>query len=124
MDSIKTVSYNATRRCQIICPLELLRLMNNFIPYENVTDDMIQHYLTTQSFTNLKIPHKGYKTSNEEHAQRIATLISLIEQGIHIQPVDVYINEDFDNEIEDGHHRFRAYLYLNKYMPIFLNPPE
>ena len=106
----------------MICPIELLRLMNEF-PYEKVSDDMIQHCLTLQSFTDLTIDHKGDETSSEEHAKRIASLIHLIQQGVHIKPVHLYINARV-NEIEDGWHRFRAHLYLNQYMPIHLHPPE
>ena len=121
-DSIQLILYDSSRHCEMICPIELLRLMNEF-PYENVSDDMIQHCLTLQLFTDLTIDHKGDETSSEEHAKRIASIIYLIQQGVHIKPVHLYINT-IVNEIEDGWHRFRAHLYLNQYMPIYLHPPE
>ena len=122
-DSIKLISYDSSRQCEMICPIELLRLINEF-PYKNVSDDMLKHCLTLQSFTDLTIDHKGDETSSEEHAKRIASLIYLIQQGVHIKPVHVYINTRVMNEIEDGWHRFRAHLYLNQYLPIYLHPPE
>lgn len=121
-DSIQLISYDSLRNCEMICPIELLRLMNEF-PYKNVSDDMIQHCLTSKSFTDLTIDHKGDETSSEEHGKRIASIIYLIQQGIHIKPVHLYINTRV-NEIEDGWHRFRAHLYLKQYMPIYLHPPE
>lgn len=119
---IQSISYDSSRRCEMICPIELLRLINEF-PYKNVSENMIKHFLTLQSFTDLTIDHKGDETSSEEHAKRIASIIYLIQQGVHIKPVHVYINARM-NEIEDGWHRFRAYLYLNQYMPIYLHPLE
>jgi hypothetical protein len=106
----------------MICPAELLCLINEF-PYKNVSDDMIQHCLHLQLFTDLSIDHKGFQTSSEDHAKRIATIIALIQEGVHIKPVHVYINSHM-NEIEDGWHRFRAYLYLNRCMPIYFHPLE
>ena len=119
---IQLISFDSSRQCEMICPIELLRLINEF-PYENVSDDMIQHCLSLQLFTDLKIDHKGDETSSEEHAKRIASIIYLIQQGVHIKPVHLYINT-LVNEIEDGWHRFRAHLYLNQYMPIYLHLPE
>ena len=119
---IQLISFDSSRQCEMICPIELLRLINEF-PYENVSDDMIQHCLSLQLFTDLKIDHKGDETSSEEHAKRIASIIYLIQQGVHIKPIHLYINKTV-NEIEDGWHRFRSHLYLNKYMPIYLHPPE
>jgi len=116
------ISYDSSRNCEMICPIELLRLMNEF-PYEKVSDNMIQHYLTLQSFTDLSIDHKGDETSSKEHGKRIASIINLIRQGVHITPVHLYINARM-NEIQDGWHRFRAHLYLNQYMPVYLHPPE
>ena len=94
------ISYDTSRHCEMICPIELLRLMNEF-PYKNVSDDMIQHCLTSKSFTDLTIDHKGDETSSEEHGKRIASIIYLIQQGVHIKPVHLYINTRV-NEIEDG----------------------
>ena len=98
--------------------------MDNFFPYKEVSDDRIQHYLTQQSFADLTIAHNGIRTPTEEHAQRIASLVDLIQRGVHIHPVHVYINNTTCNEIEDGWHRFRAHLYLNQSMPIYLHEPE
>ena len=54
----------------------------------------------------------------EYHAQRIASLINLINNNIIPDIIMIYIMEDGTFEIDDGHHRLRAYMYLNMDMPV------
>lgn len=100
----------------------LQRLDNGkYFPYENVTDEMIKMYLESEDFIDTKNGnHRGYKDTDMTHAQRIASLINLIKTNVAIDPIniyEVYENEKINYEIDDGHHRLRAYIYLKNIVP-------
>lgn len=90
------------------------------IPYDNVSDEMIQNYLLSGKFIDtMDGIHKGYNDLPEHHAQRIASLINLLQTGVILNPVVVYCNY-IDNDcfniecIDDGWHRLRASYYLDQ----------
>jgi len=84
-----------------------------FIPRAEVSDAQIKYYLDNEQFTDLQIEHKGLDDSSEIHAQRIASLIHLIQKNIKLFPINIYVVKG-KYEIDDGYHRLRAYYYLNK----------
>lgn len=123
--------YDAKYVCELVCPEELKSCIDNgiYVPYSKVSDTMISTLLDSDSFIDtLSVKHDGYHTSIEQHALRISSLIKLILKETDIHPVTVYSNDSQTTaEIDDGHHRFRAYLYIKEFidksilMPIYLN---
>lgn len=102
--------------CKALTILEPIKI----IPYDNVSDEMIQKYLSSGKFIDtMEVVHRGYKDSPEHHAQRIASLINLIQKGVILDPVMIYCNY-IDNEvfnidhIDDGWHRLRSSCYLDQ----------
>jgi hypothetical protein len=109
-----------------INPYDITKNMNYF-PYQNVTNEMINNILSERKFVDTKNGEHSYgdKTkTTEHHAQRIASLIDLLYKEIELDIVTLYIDEyktETIYSIDDGHHRWRAYLYLNKNMPIIIS---
>jgi hypothetical protein len=86
----------------------------NFIPYENVTDEQIKYYIDNNLFIDvLKTRHNGDKDSTNIHAQRIASLCNLIQNNCNINPIEIYVVKNGMYEVDDGYHRLRAYYYLD-----------
>ena len=83
--------------------------------YPNVTDMMIKSYLDSSSFVDtMNGEHNGCFDSDEIHGQRIASIITLIQNNIEIDPIVILCNiDEMEMEIEDGWHRIRAYQYLS-----------
>lgn len=104
----------------------------NILPYHNVPDSMIEKYLRNRDFIcTMDGNHNGATDTTEHHAQRIASLINLIQSNddllpFKLTPVIVYCNYiDKDTasitDIDDGWHRMRASCYLNKPIPFHLD---
>lgn len=99
----------------------------NILPYDDVNDEMIKKYIKNNNFINTYDGnHKGYLDSNEHHAQRIASLVNLINNNIDINPVILicsYINNKVFkvDGIDDGWHRMRASIYSNKPIKFLLD---
>ena len=107
---------------EFVNPLNIInniqKYEQNFFPHSNVKDHQIKHYLENKQFIDVADGcHQGYIDSSDKHAQRIASLIHLINLDINIDPVIIYIIND-KYEIDDGHHRLRAYHFINKDMPV------
>lgn len=94
----------------------------NFIPCKNVSDKQIEHFIKNNNFIDvLNTYHSGYMDDSNIHAQRIASICNLIQMGVKIHPVIIYVVENNYYEIDDGHHRLRAFYYMNKPIPVILN---
>jgi hypothetical protein len=92
-------------------PVSLSEFMN-FFPYKEVSDELILRHLTNKNFVVVKGGnHRGDKDSIDHHAQRIATLVNMTIEGEHIDPVCLFAY-DKTIEIDDGHHRWRASIYV------------
>ena len=100
----------------------LLGYFDNKIPYEKVTNEMIDFYLHRKLFIDTKNGyHKGYLETFEYHAQRIASIIELIRNGIELHPIAIFYNSRTKKvEIDDGWHRMRASYYLDTDIPFHL----
>lgn len=91
-----------------------------FFPYGNVSDEIIKTYLISGQFIDtMDGNHLGCRDSLVHHAQRIASLINLIQTGVSLDPITIYCNyiddEVFNIEgIDDGFHRLRASCYLDQ----------
>jgi hypothetical protein len=106
----------------LIKVVDIVKKVNepDYFPYKHIKNEDIEYFLENKQFTDtLNTQHKGYKDTIQNHAQRIASIINLIKNGIIINPVHIYIVDDY-YEIEDGHHRLRAFHYLNKRIPVIL----
>lgn len=110
--------YDKFLNCQYISVDELL----TGVPYPNVTDAMITHYLVTESFVDTRNRlHLGYQDTSEIHAQRIASLINLVRTGVFLNPITIYYDdEEKEIEIDDGWHRMRAFHFLKREIAYFL----
>lgn len=97
---------------QYIKPFDLFRQFNK-IPYKAVSDNMIRECIRNKDFADLTKEHKGPVTYTKDHAKRIATLVDMIEKGKELDPIFLLIYGD-NIVMEDGYHRFRAYLYTGK----------
>ena len=92
----------------------------DYFPYKDIKNEDIEYFLENKQFIDtLNTQHNGYKDTIQNHAQRIASIINLIQNNIIINPVHIYI-VDGNYEIEDGHHYLRAFYYLNKRIPVIL----
>lgn len=102
--------------------VDVLKKLNDtsYFPYKDITNKDIEYYLEKKQFIDtLNTQHNGYNDTIQNHAQRIASLINLIQNNNIINPIHIYIvNNNY--EIEDGHHRLRAFYYLNKKIPVIL----
>lgn len=89
-------------------------------PCEKVSDAMIEYYLANNNFIDTRqVIHKGFLDTDEHHAQRIASLIHLLRSGVELDPVTIYCIYIDDkvfkvDGIDDGWHRMRASIYLDK----------
>ena len=107
---------------EFIEPLKIInniqKFEKNFFPYDNVDDKQIKYYLETKNFIDVSDGHhNGYMDSSDIHAQRIASIVNLINNNVNINPVIIY-NVNGQYEIDDGHHRLRAYHFINKNIPV------
>ena len=101
--------------------VKLLTLLDE-MPCDTVSDDMIASYLDKQYFIDTRvIKHNGDMDPPEIHAQRIASLILLIYDGVMLDPVRIYVTDFKFDGIDDGFHRFRAHLYTNTRMRVNLD---
>ena len=87
-------------------------------PYNNVSDEIIEKYLLSGQFIDTIDGIHKENTINH-HAQRIASLINLIQTGVTLKPVLIYCNYINDEVfhiqgIDDGWHRLRASYYLDQ----------
>lgn len=74
-----------------------------------VTDESITYSLNHFHFDDPSIPHN----EKTHRANRIASMIRMIEGGITFKPLRIRITNG-NVHLSDGHHRLRAYQYLNK----------
>ena len=116
----------------LVCPNELKNCFDGgSIPYPNVSNTLIKDFLESDHFINTIITsHSINKESSsiEHHALRISSLIKVILKNTNMHPVTIYSNyEQTVIEIDDGHHRFRAYLYIKEFidksilMPVYIS---
>jgi len=106
----------------LIKVVDILKKINepNYVPYKHITNSDIEYFLKNKQFTyTLNTQYTFYADPIQNHAQRIASIINLIQNNIIINPVHIYIIND-NYEIEDGYHRLRAFYYLNKKIPVIL----
>ena len=103
------------------------------VPFIEISNTIIENYLTNHNFIDTRsIPIPAFLPSDHEalehHAQRIASLIHLIQTGVLLEPVVVYCY-DIDDKIarvygiDDGWHRIRASFYLDKPISFVLETP-
>lgn len=120
--------YNSKYNCDLVCP-ENLKNCYEEVPYSNVSNTMIDRFLKSEYFIDtLRTKHSIDEDSSspDHHALRISSLINLILKNVDIYPIWVYRHNE-QIEIDDGHHRFRAYLFIKEFldknilMPIHIN---
>ncbi len=98
--------------------------------YDYISDEMIEKYLLSGEFIDtIDGMHKGHNDTPEIHAQRIASLINLIQTGVSLYPVTLFCNYIDDEifkveDIDDGWHRLRASCYLNQPIKFILDFQE
>jgi hypothetical protein len=104
-----------------------LKISTYDFPYKKVTDEMIERYLSTNDFIDtMDGCHGGINEPVEHHAQRIASLIYLVQSGVILRPVVLYCNY-VDKDIfriagiDDGWHRLRASCYLDAPIRVYLD---
>ena len=101
----------------LLDPIMILCIKGGF-GYNTITDEMIHYYLNSDLFIDTaKIPCTDHH-NREHHALRIASIIKLIQNKVYIDAIHIFvINDEQDEiEIEDGHHRLRAYAYIKKHI--------
>ena len=106
----------------LINAVDILKKINepDYFPYKHITNKDIKYFLENKQFIDtLNTQHNDYEDTIHNHAQRIASIINLIQNNIIINPIYIYIIND-NYEIEEGHHRLRAFYYLNKRIPVIL----
>jgi hypothetical protein len=115
-------------KTETIDPTCLLKLTSNLNHdlyhgyYKKMELDMhIALFLQNNDFIDT-MNGNHYHATATDHAQRIASLVNLINTGTILVPVVLYITNTCENiEIDDGHHRFYAYLYTKTRMRVILD---
>lgn len=65
------------------------------VPYPNITDVVITHYLYTKSFVDtMDGLHLGFQDTSEIHSQRIESLINLVRIGIFLKPITITYDDE------------------------------
>jgi hypothetical protein len=109
---------------ETINPTCLLDVNNNLNPYKLFDEKIgayISLFLKNNDFIDTMDGNHNFATVLED-AQRIASLINLINLKTVLEPVTLYITNSCKNiEIDDGIHRFYAYLYTNTRMHVILD---
>ena len=112
------VSYDKIKRCDMVDPYKLVKLNGCGVPFRySVTDEMIACALKSERYIDTLKEKNHHGKSPEHHAQRIASLVSLILDHVVLDLVNIYSDSMIDYiEIEDGYHRIRSYLFIKEYI--------
>ena len=100
-------------------PMTIVRFINEY-PYRGVADIQIQNYIDADDFIDTSNGLHLNGTS-EHQAHRIASLVNLIKREIQPDIITLLIDRYRTKTVcslEDGNHRLRAYLFLNKLIPV------
>jgi hypothetical protein len=126
-DVIEYIEYYNNKNCAFINPKKLINILEEF-PCHDISDEIIETFLKSKKFVNTnsnwftELYENNIELNSEKalkyRARRIATLIYLLQKKVEIHEIHIYSsNKGSKVYIENGQHRFRAYLYLNKLIP-------
>lgn len=84
--------------------------------YEYISDNLIEDLLNDPSTLEIDLNKQWKDNSKQAHAQRIASIIIKIKQGIEFESIQIELStyNRNRNKINDGNHRIRAYQFLKK----------
>lgn len=88
--------------------------------YDEVSDEQIKACIEKKAFIDVSDGEHAENTT-EHHAIRIASLIHLMMNEKMEFIINVFKESDGGYNVPDGCHRIRAYQYLNKSVPCWVN---